>query len=50
MPYAAIVLQGATASGQTVGISVFVDHFATDLDLSRSAVASAYLVGTLSTC
>lgn len=44
----AIVLQGATAPGQTVGISVFVDHFATDLDLSRSAVSTAYLVGTLS--
>lgn len=45
---AAIVIQGATAPGQTVGISVFVDHLATDLDLSRSAVSSAYLVGTLS--
>ncbi|MCO8129083.1 MFS transporter [Acidimicrobiia bacterium EGI L10123] len=44
----AIVLQGATAPGQTVGISVFVDHFASDLDLSRSAVSSAYLLGTLS--
>lgn len=44
----AIVLQGATAPGQTVGISVFVDHFAADLDLSRSAVSTAYLVGTLS--
>lgn len=44
----AIVLQGATAPGQTVGISVFVDHFTADLDLSRSAVSTAYLVGTLS--
>jgi hypothetical protein len=44
----AIVLQGATAPGQTVGVSVFVDHFADDLDLSRSAVSTAYLVGTLS--
>lgn len=44
----AIVIQGATAPGQTVGISVFVDHLAADLDLSRSAVSSAYLVGTLS--
>jgi MFS family permease len=43
----AIVLQGATAPGQTVGVSVFVDHLTTDLDLSRSAVSSAYLVGTL---
>ncbi len=44
----AVVIQGATAPGQTVGISVFVDHLATDLDLSRSAVSTAYLVGTLS--
>lgn len=44
----AVVLQGATAPGQTVGISVFVDHFAADLGLSRSAVSTAYLVGTLS--
>jgi hypothetical protein len=43
----AVVLQGATAPGQTVGVSVFVDHLATDLDLSRSAVSSGYLVGTL---
>lgn len=44
---AAIVLQGATAPGQTIGVSVFIDHIATDLSLSRSGVSSAYLVGTL---
>ncbi|MDZ7676056.1 MAG: MFS transporter [Acidimicrobiales bacterium] len=43
----AVLLQGATAPGQTVGVSVFVDHLATGLDLSRSAVSAAYLVGTL---
>ncbi|HUG86400.1 MAG TPA: hypothetical protein VMM13_17670, partial [Euzebya sp.] len=36
-----------TAPGQTVGVSVFVDHLIADLDLTRSAVSGAYLVGTL---
>lgn len=43
---AAIVIQTFSAPGQTVGISVFVDHFVSDLHLSRSAVAAAYLIGT----
>lgn len=43
----AVVLQGATAPGQTVGVSVFVDHLTNGLDLSRSGVSAAYLVGTL---
>ncbi|WP_121188644.1 MFS transporter [Nocardiopsis sp. Huas11] len=33
--------------GQTAGISVFVDHMITDLDVGRSAVSLAYMVGTL---
>ncbi|RNL85860.1 MFS transporter [Halostreptopolyspora alba] len=33
--------------GQTAGLSVFVDHIITDLGLSRSAVSTAYLIGTL---
>ncbi|WP_046471736.1 MFS transporter [Allosalinactinospora lopnorensis] len=33
--------------GQTVGISVFVDHIIADLEISRSAVSTAYLIGTL---
>lgn len=33
--------------GQTAGLSVFVDHIITDLDVSRSAVSTAYLIGTL---
>ncbi|QBI18673.1 MFS transporter [Egibacter rhizosphaerae] len=36
-----------TAPGQTVGNSVFIDHFIADLDLTRSQVSGAYLVGTL---
>lgn len=41
-------LTGAlTGPGQTVGVSVFVDHFIADLGLSRSGVSGAYLVGTL---
>jgi MFS family permease len=30
-----------------VGVSVFVDHFVADLGLSRTAVSTAYLLGTL---
>lgn len=47
MLVAAVVLQGLTGPGQTIGVSVFVDHLVADLDLSRSAVSAAYLVGTL---
>lgn len=36
-----------TAPGQTVGVSVFVDPMIASLDLSRSQVSLAYLVGTL---
>lgn len=43
---AAVLTQMLTAPGQTVGISVFVDHLVTDLDLTRSAVSGAYLIGT----
>ncbi|MEX2587809.1 MAG: MFS transporter [Actinomycetota bacterium] len=35
-----------TAPGQTVGISVFVDHFIDDLDVSRSALSVGYMIGT----
>jgi hypothetical protein len=44
---AAVALQALTGPGQTVGVSVFVDHLVADLELSRSAVSAAYLVGTL---
>lgn len=36
-----------TAPGQTPGISPFIDPVMADLGLSRSAVSSAYLVGTM---
>lgn len=38
---------GMTAPGQTIGVSAFVDDMIDSLDTSRSAVATAYLVGTL---
>ena len=38
---------GLTGPGQTIGVSVFTDHFVDDLDLGRSTVSTAYLVGTL---
>jgi MFS transporter, OFA family, oxalate/formate antiporter len=37
----------STLPGQTVGVSVFLDHIIADLGLSRSLVSSLYLVGTL---
>lgn len=36
-----------TGPGQTIGVSVFIDHFVDDLSLSRPQVSGAYLVGTL---
>jgi len=44
---AAVVLLILTGPGQTVGVSVFVDHFIADLGLSRSQVSTAYLFGTM---
>ncbi|MFD3746628.1 MFS transporter [Nocardia sp. NPDC058633] len=38
----------ATAPGQTAVVSVFVDPIMADLGVSRSAVAGAYLIGSLS--
>ena len=43
----AVVTATLTGPGQTIGVSVFIDHFVDDLDLSRSSVSAAYLVGTL---
>lgn len=37
-----------TGPGQTIGVSVFIDHFAADLDLEKSWITAGYLVGTLS--
>ena len=36
-----------TAPGQTIGVSVFIDPLIEDLGLTRSAVSTAYLIGTL---
>ena len=36
-----------TTPGQTVGVSVFIDYIATDLDLSRERVLLLYSTGTL---
>lgn len=41
MLVAAVVLHGLTGPGQTIGVSVFVDHLVADLDLTRSAVSAA---------
>lgn len=38
---------GMTGPGQTPGVSVFVDHLIAGLDVTRSQVSFAYLVGTL---
>jgi len=43
----ATLTAGLTGPGQTIGVSVFIDHFVDDLSLSRSQVSAAYLVGTL---
>jgi MFS family permease len=43
----AIITGGLTGPGQTIGVSVFVDHFISDLGISRSGVSTAYLIGTL---
>jgi MFS family permease len=36
-----------TGPGQTIGVSVFVDPMIADLNLTRSQVSMAYLIGTL---
>jgi MFS family permease len=38
---------GMTGPGQTVGVSVFVDPMMAALELTRSQVSTAYLIGTL---
>jgi MFS family permease len=43
----AVLSSALTGPGQTIGVSVFIDHFVDDLGLSRPEVSSAYLVGTL---
>ena len=43
----AVVTAAFTGPGQTIGVSVFIDHFVDDLSLARSQVSTAYLLGTL---
>ncbi len=43
----AVLTSALTGPGQTIGVSVFIDHFVDDLGLSRPEVSGAYLVGTL---
>jgi len=43
----ASITAALTGPGQTIGVSVFVDHFISDLGISRSQVSTAYLIGTL---
>lgn len=44
---ASMVGMGMTIPGQTAGISLFIDGIIEDLEISRSAVSSAYMVATL---
>jgi MFS family permease len=41
------LMLGLTGPGQTVGVSVFVNPMMATLDLTRSQVSTAYLIGTL---
>ena len=36
----ATIAMGLTGPGQTIGVSVFIDHFADDLDLSKNAISA----------
>ncbi|MFP4635736.1 MAG: MFS transporter [Nitriliruptoraceae bacterium] len=47
MVVVAAIALGMTGPGQTVGVSVFVDPMIDTLELSRSQVSTAYLIGTL---
>ena len=37
----------ASIPGQTMGVSVFTDHFIADLGISRVSISSSYMIGTL---
>ncbi|MGB5565640.1 MAG: MFS transporter, partial [Acidimicrobiia bacterium] len=43
----ATITGAMTGPGQTIGVSVFVDPMISGLDLTRSQVSVAYLIGTL---
>jgi len=44
---ACTIVRGFTAPGQTIGVSAFTDDLIESLGTTRSAVSTAYLVGTL---
>lgn len=41
------VVRGLTVPGQTIGVSAFTDDLVESLDISRSALSTTYLIGTL---
>ena len=41
------IVRGVTAPGQTIGVSAFIDPMIESLEISRSAIATTYLIGTL---
>jgi MFS family permease len=41
------IVRGVTAPGQTIGVSAFIDPMIESLDISRSAISTTYLIGTL---
>jgi MFS family permease len=43
----AVITSILTGPGQTIGVSVFIDPMVSALNISRSVVSGAYLVGTL---
>ena len=43
----ATITLGLTGPGQTIGVSVFIDHFADTLGLSKNAISAGYAIGTL---
>jgi len=47
MVFLCTVVRGFTAPGQTIGVSAFTDDLISSLGTSRSAVSTAYLIGTL---
>lgn len=43
----ATIVMGLTGPGQTIGISVFIDHFADSLGLTKNQISAGYAIGTL---
>ena len=43
----AIITSALSSPGQTIAVSVFTDHLIRDIDITRSQVSFAYLVGTI---